>query len=83
METNIIKKIEWYNKVFPEKEFQYCVENKAESIPSLLEILEKVSNKPDKFSEEEDFVGPIYATFLLAQLKEKKAYPLLCSILDF
>ena len=81
MENNILTEIERYREVFPKKEFEYCVENHTETIPGLLGILEKIHENPSKFSEDEDFMGLINASFLLAQLRETKAYPLMSDIL--
>jgi hypothetical protein len=81
LENNITSEIECYREKFPEKEFEYCIENHSESIPALLRILEKVIENPEEFSEDEDFMGVINASFLLAQLREERAYPFICDIL--
>jgi uncharacterized membrane protein len=65
--------------VFPRHALRQAIEKKGEIIPHLLESLEKATNDPKAVLEFEDS-SHIYAMFLLAQFREKRAYPLIVKI---
>ena len=48
--------------------------------PVLLQILEEAAHNVEDIYEQEDYMAHIYAMFLLAQFREKRAYPL---VVDF
>jgi hypothetical protein len=65
--------------VFPIHALRQAVEKRGEIIPHLLESLERAANDPNVVLEFEDG-SHIYAMFLLAQFREKRAYPLIVKI---
>jgi hypothetical protein len=77
METQeIISKLEYYDGTFPKEALEAAIEQKEEIIPELLKILENTSKNADDFVGT-DYWAHIYGIHLLAQFKEKKAYPLI------
>lgn len=62
---------------FPRQELAYLIAHPEESIPLLLDLLTDVIENFDGYYENQDFIGHIYAFFLLAQFREKRAYPLI------
>jgi Protein of unknown function (DUF1186)/SEC-C motif len=79
----IIAKIETYNGVFPKDELQILIDNKEEAIPFLLESLSDVKKLYERLEAEENYILPFYSLFLLAQFREKKAYPLVYEIFSY
>jgi Protein of unknown function (DUF1186)/SEC-C motif len=65
--------------VFPRHALRQAVEKKDEIIPHLLKALERAEGAPEDFLEAEDD-SYIYAMFLLAQFREKRAYPLIVKL---
>lgn len=62
---------------FPRQELKYLIAHPEESIPMLLHVLEDIIQNVDVYYEEEHFIGHLYAFFLLAQFREKQAYPII------
>jgi uncharacterized protein YecA (UPF0149 family) len=65
--------------LFPRHALRQAVEKKEEMIPHLLEALERAANDPE-FVLNIDDESYIYAMFLLAQFREKRAYSLIVKI---
>lgn len=62
---------------FPRQELNHLIDHAEESIPLLLDLLTDVTENFDEYYEQDTFIGHLYAFFLLAQFREKRAYPLL------
>lgn len=70
-----------YNKGwFPYEAVREAIRKKDEIIPELLKILEYVEENIDQIKEEPNYMAHLYAMFLLAQFREKQAYPLIVKI---
>lgn len=67
-----------FNGYFPDKAVSYAVNNQQESIPILLAFLKEAIKKGTTLNEQ--YMGHLYALYILSQLKEKKAYPLVLEI---
>jgi hypothetical protein len=67
------------DQVFPRHALRQAVEKKDEITPCLLEALERAADDPEDVLEVEDD-SYIYAMFLLAQFREKRAYPLIIKL---
>lgn len=70
---NALKEIHFYRGVIPRDAYAYINENRHESIPCLLKILKDAIERHDKTGDY--YVAHIHALLLLAQFREKKAYP--------
>jgi hypothetical protein len=77
----IIKRIENYLGEFPKADLEYLIENKEEATPFLLDELRDAQKVIQKLRENESYFFPFYAFYLLAQFREKEAYPLIYQIL--
>ncbi|HEY7182730.1 MAG TPA: DUF1186 domain-containing protein [Blastocatellia bacterium] len=67
------------DQVFPRHALRQAVEKKEEITPHLLNALERAADDPAGVLEEDDDTR-IYAMFLLAQFREKRAYPLIVKL---
>lgn len=64
------------DSVFPREALIEVINNRDEAIPHLLGILEYSIENIDRLIMDDGYFAHIYAMYLLAQFKEKKAYPL-------
>ncbi len=78
----ILKELELYTGRFPKKAMRAAVEQRQAIIPELLRVLESAAEDPVKFAEQEDYMLHVFALFLLAQFREKRAYPLATRIVS-
>lgn len=75
----ILKALAHKDNKFPREALEQAVAQKDEITPHLLKILERVADDPDEVLDREDF-SFLYALYLLAQFREKRAYPLIVRI---
>lgn len=54
---------------------------KAEVTEVLLKGLEDIANNIDKYVEDEEYFLPLYAMFLLAEFREKRAFPIIIKLI--
>ena len=74
--SEMIKALTYFNEAFPRHALQAAVQQKEDSIPHLLEALDYANdNARELMDEESDYMLHIYAMYLLAQFREKKAFP--------
>ncbi|HOJ11142.1 MAG TPA: DUF1186 domain-containing protein [Clostridiales bacterium] len=73
------KGLEYFNKKFPYQELEEAIRRKGEITPILLDALDKLVEHPEIATENSDYMLHIYALHLLAQFKEKKAFPKIIS----
>jgi hypothetical protein len=75
MEINkIIKELEYYTGVFPRAALVSAIEQEKQIVPELLRIVRAVRDNPQEVISDPDYMGHIYALFLLSQFREKRAY---------
>ncbi|MEN8906072.1 MAG: DUF1186 domain-containing protein [Clostridiales bacterium] len=77
----LISKIEYNSGIFPENELRQLIENIEKTTPALLSILEYTRDNIDKIASDDDYFAHMFATYLLAQFREYKAYKLIFEIL--
>ena len=77
MTRNLIKKLRYEKSVFPKEILEEIVNNREKYTPELLNIIEYATNHLQEFEDDPNGISIIYAMFLLAQFREKKAYPLI------
>src|ERR671919_771088 len=73
----IIGELEYYDGTFPRRALKEAIASKEQITPILLKILEESTARIQELLEQEDYMAHIYAMFLLAQFREKRAYPLI------
>ena len=79
----IVKELEHYNEELPKEALQKAMEYKEEMIPELLKMLEYTKeNLENIINEKDEFYGYIYAFFLLAEFREKRAFPYLIDLIN-
>jgi len=78
---SLLEKISYNDGEFPRRELEEIISRKEEAIPELLNILQDVSDHPEKYSEQPNYFGHIYAFYLLAQFRVKELNPLFFRIL--
>ena len=76
----LIETLNGYEGPFPEHLVAECVARREEITPLLLQILERVADDPAAWPDYEDQMIHIYALYLLALFREKRAYPLMVRI---
>jgi hypothetical protein len=79
----ILSKLEYNTGNFPSDAIHEAVKQKEEIIPELLKILEYTIENIHKIEEIPNYFAHIYAMFLLAQFREKQAYPLIVELFSF
>ena len=76
----ILKELEPYTRRFPMAAMKAAVEQREAITPELLRVLELVAGDPAEWARREDYLLHVFAMFLLAQFREKRAYPLVVKI---
>jgi hypothetical protein len=65
---------------FPREALEFAIANRDLMIPELLKILKRTIENYEAFLDQENYMGHIYAMFLLAQFREKSAYELIIQL---
>jgi len=73
----ILAQLERHTGVFPREALEEAVQQREAITPELLRILEETTANLAGFAQDKDYMAHFYAMFLLAQFREKRAYPLL------
>ncbi|MCX7088379.1 MAG: DUF1186 domain-containing protein [Methylococcales bacterium] len=63
--------------VFPRVALQAAIEQQEAITPALLSIIERIANDPQWLEDNIEDMSFTYALYLLAQFREKRAYPLI------
>jgi hypothetical protein len=71
----ILKELEPYTGHFPMKALQAAVEQRQAMTPELLRVVEVIAANPAEAAKRENYMLPVFALYLLAQFREKRAYP--------
>jgi hypothetical protein len=71
----ILKELEPYTGKFPMEAMKAAIERREAITPELLRVLESVAADPAAFAKRNDYMAHLFALFLLAQFREKRAYP--------
>ena len=79
----IVEKLKYYTPELPKEAIKEALKHKEEITPKLLDMLEYTKENLEAICKEKDeFFGYSYAFFILAEFKEKKAFPYLIDILN-
>ena len=71
----ILKQLEPYTGRFPMAAMRAAIEQREAITPELLRIVEAVADNPVEFAGRQDCMLHLFAVYLLAQFREKRAYP--------
>jgi len=72
----ILKALEPYTERFPMEAMRAAIQQREAITPELLRAVEAVAENPEHYARREDHMLHIFALYLLAQFREKRAYPL-------
>ena len=77
--SELLDELDRYHGPFPRHLVDECIASREEITPQLLEILDELSQHPEAWP---DFGGMvhIWAMFLLAYFRERRAYPVLVAL---
>ena len=78
----LLKEIEYNNGEFPEAQLKEIINRREEFIPELLEILKNAKENYEEILDKPNYFAHIYATFLLAQFKEKQSLKLIIDLIS-
>ena len=78
----ILKELEPCTGHFPMEAMKAAIEQREAITPELLHVLEMAAADPAEVAERDDYMVHVFATYLLAQFREKRAYPLLVKIVS-
>ena len=78
--AEILSRIDRISGRFEREAVEAAVAQREEITPALLRILEDLADNPDEFDPADDRMAHLYASFLLAQFREARAYPLMVRI---
>ena len=70
----IIEKLTHHARAFPRLAVTEAVAQREDITPELLRVLEDTASNAEAIASQEDYMGHIYAMYLLAQFREKRAY---------
>ena len=82
MVTKILNEVEYNNGKFPREILRRAIAQRDEIIPELLEILKFTCENAETLAKKDNYLAHIYAMYLLAQFRERRAYPLLTNLLN-
>ncbi|MGR8999593.1 MAG: DUF1186 domain-containing protein [Gammaproteobacteria bacterium] len=72
----ILAKLDTYDySTFQREALQAAILRQEAVTPALLSIIERIADNPQFLDENPDYMGFMYALYLLAQFREKRAYP--------
>ena len=78
----VIDELRYHKGRFPRKALERLVARKDEAIPLLLRTLDEVLQDPEIATEDEDYMLHLYSLYLLAQFREKKAFPKILELIS-
>ena len=76
----ILKEFSHLKEKFPRRAVEEAINAKDEIAPKLLEILEKTIERAKHAPVSPEYMGHLYALYLLSQFREPKAYPLIVEL---
>jgi len=76
----VLSELEYNKGYFPYEAIQEAIAQKEKIVPELLKILENAEKSIHQIEEQPNYMAHIYAMFLLAQFREKRAYPLIVNL---
>jgi Protein of unknown function (DUF1186)/SEC-C motif len=75
-----VTELESQDLKFPRQALEWAIANRDVTIPKLIAMLERTVQDPQFSAENQKYMGHIYAMYLLAQFREKTAYPLIVEL---
>ncbi len=76
----VLMELESQDLRFPREALEFAIANRDLMIPELVKILVRTLENYEELLDQEKYMGHIYAMYLLAQFREKSAYPLIIEL---
>ncbi|HLH51988.1 MAG TPA: DUF1186 domain-containing protein, partial [Verrucomicrobiae bacterium] len=76
----ILKELEPYTRKFPMEAMRAAIEQREAITPELLRIVEAIAANPTEFAQRDNSTLPVFTLYLLAQFREKRAFPAMVRI---
>jgi hypothetical protein len=73
--SEILKELEPYTGHLPVRALREAIEQREAITPELLRFVEAIAANPAEFAKRDDDMLPVFALYLLAQFREKRAFP--------
>ena len=80
--NQIIEQLTYFNKKFPRNAFLDAIKYQDEITPLLLEVIDQAGDISNQRNNDPNYILPLYAMYLLAQFREKKAFKSMCTFLQ-
>lgn len=80
---HILEELAFDMGILPREAIEAAIAKKVEITPHLLQILKESILRISDIIEYDNYQGHLYAMYLLAQFREKKAYPLIIELISF
>ena len=80
--NQIIDELRYLGETFPREAVEKAIERKDETIPLLLEVLDEVLEDHTMASADGDYMLHLYSMYLLAQFREKRAFPKILELIS-
>lgn len=77
-----IKELENTDKHYPREAIRALAQEQEQATPLLLNLFERVTKHPEQYEKQFSYNGHIYASFLLAEFREKSFLPLFLKFLS-
>ena len=71
----ILNALTTYTGKFPMEALREAIEQREAITPELLRVVEAIAANPPEFAQREGYMLPVFALYLLAQFREKRAFP--------
>lgn len=71
----ILQELEPYTGKFPTEAMRAAIQQREVITPELLRVVEAIAANPTEFAQREDSMLPVFTLYLLAQFREKRAFP--------
>lgn len=81
--AHILEELAFDMGSLPREAIEAAVAKKDQLTPHLLQILEAATENIEEIIEYDNYQGHLFSMYLLAQFREKKAYPILIKLLSF
>jgi hypothetical protein len=78
----ILTQLKTIGATLPEEALKAAIEQREQMTPELLQLIKHAKENPDFIWDNPNYMGYVYAMYLLAQFLEKRAYPLIVDFLS-
>ena len=76
-QQSLMQKIEWDWKPYPEQALNEIIADRETYLPRMRAIMQRVGDDPDFFIKEEDYMGHLFAVYLLSLWRDTESFELI------